>query len=67
MIVYEDGEQFNVPSKWLADHDKQIKDEVIQKIYDIVISDITDKDKVLKIQDYIFNIKGIDNCESERI
>lgn len=32
MIVYEDGEQFNVPSKWLADHDKQIKDEVIEDI-----------------------------------
>lgn len=24
MIIYEDGEQFNVPSKWLVDHDKQI-------------------------------------------
>ena len=29
MIIYEDGEQFNVPTKWLADHDKQIRDDVI--------------------------------------
>ena len=29
MIIYEDGEQFNVPTKWLADHDNQIRDDVI--------------------------------------
>lgn len=31
MIVYENGEQFNVPSKWLAEHDKQIMNEAIEE------------------------------------
>jgi len=32
MIVYENGEQFNVPTKWLAEHDKQIRVEVIDEL-----------------------------------
>lgn len=42
-------------------------EKVIDEIYNIIISDIPDRIKVLKIQDYIFNKKGIDNCESERV
>ena len=42
-------------------------EKVIDEMYNIIISDIPDKTKVLKIQEYILKKKGIDNCESERV
>lgn len=29
MIIYEDGEMFNVPPKWLAEHDAKVIDDAI--------------------------------------
>lgn len=47
MILYEDGEQFNVPSKWLEEHDKQMRDEVVdeftEKLEKAIKDDINDE------------------------
>lgn len=34
MIIYENGEMYNVPPKWLSDHDKQIRNKVIEEFVD---------------------------------
>lgn len=46
---------------------KQGRADVIEDVYSIIISDIEDKEKVLKIQKLVFDKKGIANNESERI
>ena len=41
--------------------------QALEDVYSIIISDIEDKEKVLKIQELVFAKKGITNSESERV
>lgn len=51
---------------WFACKNK-FYNQALEDVYSIIISDIEDKEKVLKIQELVFAKKGISNCESEGI
>ena len=42
-----------------SEHDKQIYNQVFERTYSIIASDLEDKEKVLKIQELVFDKKGI--------
>lgn len=64
MILYEDGELFNVPPKWLADHDKQIRDEVIEECIKEILAEFCENNEKLvpvKVVRRLKQMKGEQN------
>lgn len=53
MIIYEDGEQYNVPTKWLEEHNAKVRADAIKGV----------RTKIIKITDEHIEKYGADIIE----
>ena len=49
MFFYYDGEHYTVPDKWLEEHDKQIKADLIREVEKKVRAEVIEEIKETKI------------------